>query len=223
KIRDEVYKKHNLIALDSHAIGPETSGWFRTEMTFEQLRGMKMRFFGLGAMVMQKIGVSTQLLAAADIYPALERGVIDATEFSMPAMDIRLGFYQIAKYNYFPGWHQQVSIQELLMNRDKWNALSKQNQRIIRVALGDAISHTYVETEAKNFGAMLEMRTKYGVKTMRWPDSTLARFEAAWKEVVAEMSAKDALFKKTAESYFSFRKKYKVWLDAQTLKATYLK
>ncbi|MCH8886345.1 MAG: TRAP transporter substrate-binding protein [SAR324 cluster bacterium] len=223
KLRDDIYKKHNLIAFDSFAIGPETSGWFRTEMTIDKLRGMKMRFFGLGAAVMQKMGVSTQLLAAADIYPALERGVIDATEFSMPTIDIALGFYQIAKYNYFPGWHQQTSVQELLMNRDKWNALSKQNKRILTNAAGSQVMYTYAETEALNFGAMLEMKTKYGVKIRRWPDSTLAKFEKAWVEVVAEKSATDPLFKKVADSYFSFRKKYKVWLDAQTLKPTYLK
>ena len=101
-----------------NATGPETSGWFRHEITsLDQLKGMKMRFFGLGAQVMQKMGVSTQLLAAADIYPALERGVIDATEFSMPDMDIKLGFYQVAKYNYYPGWHQPASVGELLMNK----------------------------------------------------------------------------------------------------------
>jgi TRAP-type mannitol/chloroaromatic compound transport system substrate-binding protein len=221
ELKDGIYKKHNLISFDSFAIGPETSGWFRTEMTIDKLRGMKIRFFGLGASVMQKLGVSTQLLAGADIYPALERGVIDATEFSMPTIDIALGFYQIAKYNYFPGWHQQVSVSELLMNRSKWNALSKQNKRIINVALGDSISHTYIETEAKNFGAMAEMSSKYGVKLRRWPDSTLKRFEQAWVEVVAEESAKDALFKKVAESFYAFRAKYKVWLDAQFLKPTY--
>lgn len=223
KLRDDIYKKHNLIAIDILATGPETSGWFRTEMTFEKLRGIKMRFFGLGAKVMQKVGVSTQLLAAADIYPALERGVIDATEFSMPAMDIRLGFYQIAKYNYFPGWHQNTSVSELLMNRDKWNALSKQNKRILTNAAGAQVAYTYAETEALNFGAMLEMKNKYGVKIRRWPDSTLAKFEKAWNEVVVEESAKDPLFKKVAESFYAFRKKYKIWLDAQTLKATYLK
>ena len=84
-----------------------------------------MRFFGIGAKVMQKLGVSTQQLAAADIYPALELGTIDATEFSMPAIDRSLGFYQIAKYNYFPGWHQQSTSAELLINMDKWNALPR--------------------------------------------------------------------------------------------------
>jgi TRAP-type mannitol/chloroaromatic compound transport system substrate-binding protein len=104
KLREEIYAKHGLTAIDCFCIGPETSGWFRKEVkSLSDLKGMKMRFFGLGAQVMQKLGVSTQLLAAADIYQALERGVIDATEFSMPMMDIKLGFHQIAKFNYFPG------------------------------------------------------------------------------------------------------------------------
>ena len=223
-LKQEIYDKHNLIAFDSFAIGPETSGWFKTEITsLEQVKGLKMRFFGLGAKVMQKMGASTQLLAGADIYPALERGVIDATEFSMPTIDIKLGFYQIAKYNYFPGWHQQVSVSELLMNKDAWNKLSKQHQATIKVALGESVMHTYAETEAKNFGGMAEMQQKHGVTVKRWPDETLAKFEKAWFEVVKEESAKDALFKKVADHFYDFRAKYKVWGDAQSLKGTYLK
>ena len=221
EIRSELYAKHNMVSIPNLAIGPETSGWFRKEVSVDDLKGMKMRFFGLGAKVMQKLGVSTQLLAGGDIYPALEKGVIDATEFSMPAMDISYGFYQIAKFNYFPGWHQQTSVSEFLMNKDKWEALSKAHQRMIRVALGHQVMYTYVETEAKNFGAMQEMGTKHGVKIKRWPDSALKLFESAWLEVVKEESAKDPLFKKTADSYFSFREKYKIWKDAQALKATY--
>jgi TRAP-type mannitol/chloroaromatic compound transport system substrate-binding protein len=222
ELKQAVYRKHNLFAINGFAIGAETSGWFRKPITdLKQLRGMKMRFFGLGAKVMQKMGMSTQLLAGADIYPALERGVIDATEFSMPTIDIKLGFYQIAKYNYFPGWHQQVSISELLMNKGEWDKLSKQNQRLISVALGHQVMYTYAETEAQNFTAMKEMSTKYGVKRMRWPDSTLKKFETAWFEVVKEESAKDPLFKKVADHFYAFRKQYKTWGDAQRLKATY--
>ena len=109
-----------------------------------------MRFFGLGAQVMQKLGVSTQLLAGADIYPALERGVIDATEFSMPNMDIDLGFHQVAKFNYYPGWHQQSSIGELLMNKAAFEALVDQNQAILEASCGWNIYVNYAETEAKN-------------------------------------------------------------------------
>ena len=223
ELEREIYAGHGIHEIDCLAIGPETSGWFKEEITdLEQLRGLKMRFFGLGARVMQKLGVSTQLLAGGDIFPALEKGVIDATEFSMPAMDIKYGFYQIAKNNYFPGWHQQVSVSHLLINNDKWKALSDQNQALIEIGAGESLMHIYAETEYVNPYAMVEMGEKYGVVTRRWTDDQIAVFEQAWRDVVAEDSAKDPLFKKVADSYFSFRKDYKKWGDAQSLNATYL-
>jgi TRAP-type mannitol/chloroaromatic compound transport system substrate-binding protein len=205
------------------AIGPETSGWFRDDIrSLNDLKGPKMRFFGLGAKVMQKLGVSTQLLAGADIYPALERGVIDATEFSMPNMDIDLGFYQIAKFNYYPGWHQQTSASELLMNKAAWEALPDPYQAMLELGAGESIHFTYVETEAKNPVAMNEMLEKYGVQNKRWTDEELAAFEQAWNEVLQEQSAADPMFKKVADSYLAFRRVYKTWGEAQALKATYL-
>ncbi len=219
----EIYAKHDIHQMDCFAIGPETSGWFKNEITdLEQLRGMKMRFFGLGARVMQKIGVSTQLLAGGDIFPALEKGVIDATEFSMPAMDIKYGFYQIAKNNYFPGWHQQVSVSQLLTNMDKWNGLPDKFKALLEVGCGDSIHNTYAETEYVNPFAMVEMGEKYGVITRRWKDDQIAVFEKAWNEVIAEDSAKDPLFKKVYDSYAAFRKAYAKWGAAQALKPTYL-
>ena len=92
--------------------------------------------------------MSTQLLAGADIYPALERGVIDATEFSMPNMDISLGFYQIAKNNYYPGWHQQVSIGELLANKGLHEKLSDSNKMLLDVGCKSNMIYEYAETEA---------------------------------------------------------------------------
>jgi TRAP-type mannitol/chloroaromatic compound transport system substrate-binding protein len=224
KIRNEIYGKHGLIAFNCFAIGPETSGWFKNEVkSLDQLKGMKMRFFGLGAQVMQKLGVSTQLLAGADIYPALERGVIDATEFSMPSIDQKLGFYQIAKNNYFPGWHQQVSVSELLMNKKAYDSLPKYYKKLLELALGEAVLHTYAETEWRNPAAMNENVAKFGVKNIRWNDEQLAAFEKAWNEVMGELSAKDATFKQIADSYTKFRKEYQIWGEAQALKATYLK
>lgn len=225
KIRDELYGKNGLVAFDSFCIGPETSGWFKSEIKggIESLKGIKMRFFGLGAKVMQKMGVSTQLLAGADIYPALEKGVIDATEFSMPTIDIKLGFYQIAKNNYFPGWHQQVSCSEILMNKKGFEALPKNYQKMVEIAAGESVAHTYAETEAKNPAAMLEMGTKYGVQTRRWGDADLAKLEQGWLDVLKEEAAKDPLFKKVADDYLEFRKTYRKWGDAQRLKSTYLK
>jgi len=224
EIQQKFYADNGIKQMDCFAIGPETSGWFRKEIKeLDELRGMKMRFFGLGARVMQKIGVSTQLLAGGDIFPALEKGVIDATEFSMPAMDIKYGFYQIAKFNYFPGWHQQTSVSQILINMDKWNGLTDSQRRVLEVACGESIHNTYAETEAVNPGAMVEMGTKYGVKTMRWRDDQLAVFEQAWLDVLNEDSAKDAKFKETADSYLAFRKSYAKWGAAQSMNATYLK
>jgi TRAP-type mannitol/chloroaromatic compound transport system substrate-binding protein len=168
ELQNEIYGGHGLIKIDCNATGPETSGWFREQVgSIDDLKGLKMRFFGLGAQVMQKLGVSTQLLAPPGIYPALERGVIDATEFAMPNMDIDLGFYQIAKYNYYPGWHQPTSIGELLMNKTAYEALPDAYRAMLEAACGWNIHVNYAETEAMNPAAMNEMLEKYGVNNVR--------------------------------------------------------
>jgi TRAP-type mannitol/chloroaromatic compound transport system substrate-binding protein len=221
QIYERIYTERGLKGLHCIAIAPETSGWFKFPVTsMDQLKGLKMRFFGLGALVMQKLGVSTQLLAGADIYPALERGVIDATEFSMPSIDESLGFQEVAKHNYFPGWHQQSSIGELLINLNQWKTLTKQQQRWIEVACVETMQWSFVRSEALQFPAMKRQQAK-GVTLHRWPDEILKAFEVKWLEVVAEQSAKDPLFKEISESYSAFRKEYKIWLDSQAMKATY--
>ena len=222
-IREEAYNAHGLTAVDMLCIGPETSGWFRKEYgSVEELRGIKMRFFGLGARVMEKLGVSTQLLAGADIYPALEKGVIDATEFSMPDMDIKYGFHQIAKFNYYPGWHQQISCSEFLMNKEKFDALPEEFKAMVEVAAGKQVIETYVATEFSNPKSMNEMLSKHGVTNKRWSDADLAVLESAWNQVLEEVSAEDELFAKASASYNEFRTLYKAWGDAQSLNSTYL-
>ncbi len=103
------------------------------------------------------------------------------------------------------------------------SALPKNYKKILQLGLGEAVLHTYAETEWRNPEAMNENATKYGVTNRRWTDDELAAFEKAWDEVLAEEIAKDATFKKVADSYLAFRKKYKAWGDAQAMKPTYLK
>lgn len=224
KLREELYNAHGVTALDSFCIGPETSGWFKEEITdpARQLRGLKMRFFGLGAEVMKKMGVSTVLLAGRDILPALRSGEIDAAELSMPMVDIDLRFHEAATYNYFPGWHQQVSCSELLMNEQRYDALPEAYRSMLKAAAAEQTTVTFAETEAENPAAMRKMKEQYGVEHPRWRDETLRRFEEAWQEVVAEKSASDAGFKRIADSYFAFRETYRIWGEAQAMKATYL-
>ena len=218
ELKEEIYAEHGLYPINCLSHAPETSGWFKKKInSVEELKGLKMRFFGLGAMVMSKLGVSTQLLAGGDIYPALEKGVIDATEFSMPTHDLSYGFYQLAKFNYFPGWHQQTSIGELLLNLEEWNKLSDTAKALITSACRDTVWWALVRSEAKQVPAMRELEKK-GVTFVRWSEEDLAKIEAAWDEVVAEQSAEDPLFAKIYASYKAFRDDYAIWRDNAYLK-----
>lgn len=210
---EEIYHEHNIHSVMCAVIAPEASGWFRKEInSVEDLKGLKMRFFGLGAKVMEKMGVSTQLLAGGDIFPALELGTIDATEFSMPAIDLNLGFYQVAKHYYFPGWHQQSTFFDLMMNKDNWDALSETQQAQIETMCGDNVRYGLAEGEAIQFSALKELQEEKGVTIHRWPPEILDQLHAAWEEVVAEQS-KDPDFKRVWDSLTAFREDYKLWGD----------
>lgn len=205
---------YNVHVIPCGIIAPETSGWFKNEINgLEDLEGLNMRFFGLGAEVMQKLGVSTSLLAGGDIFPALERGAIDATEFSMPRIDARLGFHNIAKYNYFPGWHQPATMFELLINKDRWDDLDEVAQNQIQIACMANITDNFAEGEATNFDAMQENVEKNGVTIKQWSPEMLDAFETAWVEVAAELAAEDAFFKEVWDNLQEFRAGYKVWND----------
>ena len=214
ELQDEMFAKHNIVAIPCGIHAPEASGWFRKEIkSVNDLKGLKMRFFGLGAKVMEQLGVSTQMLAPGDIFQALQLGTIDATEFSMPVLDQRQGFYQVAKFYYFPGWHQQASMFHLFINKAKWDTFTDQQKAILEVTCGDMIREVAALSEASQYKAMREMRDKNGVKIMRWSPEILKAYETAWNEVVAEESAKNPNFKKVWESYSKFRADYAIWRE----------
>ena len=208
---EQLYAPYNIIPINCGVHSPEGSGWFRKPInSMEDLKGLKMRFFGLGARVMEKMGVSTQLLAGGDIYPALELGTIDATEYSMPIIDLNQGFYQIAKHYYFPGWHQPSSLFELIVNKDRWDAMSETQRTQIRSVCGDNYRFGLGLAEAAQAKALTELKAK-GVIFHRWPDDILAKFREGWEEVAAEEAAKDENFKKVYASFTAFRDEYAVW------------
>jgi len=214
----ELHAKYNVEVIPCGVISPEASGWFRKEIkTLDDLKGLKMRFFGLGANVMQKLGVATQLLQAGEIFQALQLGTIDATEFSMPMMDLTLGFHQVAKHYYFPGWHQQATINELIISKKKWAEFSKTQKAIIQGACDATMLRQFAEGEAGQFKAMKEIQAK-GVTIHKWPKNFLDAFEKAWIEVAAEQVAKSPEFKKGWDSYSAFRKDYAIWKDMGYLK-----
>lgn len=215
---EEIYADSNIIGIHCGVIAPEASGWFRKEIkTVDDLKGLKMRFFGLGAKVMEKLGVSTQLLAGGDIFPALELGTIDATEFSMPAIDLNLGFYQVAKHYYFPGWHQQSTLFDLMINLDVWEGLDAQTQTQIRTICDANIAYGLAEGEAIQGKALAELRAK-GVTIHTWSPEMLAAFETSWNEVRDELVASDANFARVWESLAAFRAEYATWSELGYLK-----
>jgi TRAP-type mannitol/chloroaromatic compound transport system substrate-binding protein len=214
----ELYERHNIKSLPCAVTAPEAAGWFREPInTPEDLQGLTMRFFGLGAKVMEKMGVSTQLLAGGDIFPALELGTIDATEFSMPAVDLSSGFYQVASQYYFPGWHQQSTFYDLLINLDLWESLDESTQFKIETVCDANLAYGLAEGEYLQFSALQEL-VENGVSLNTLSDELLTALEAAWMEVVAEESAADEDFARVYESYAAFRENYKIWGDLGFLK-----
>lgn len=214
KLYQEMYDTagFNVKVLPCAIISPETSGWFNKPInSVEDLKGLKMRFFGLGGNVMQKLGVAVSLMPAGEIFQALEKGVIDATEFSFPAIDQKLGFYKVVKYNYYPGWHQQATILEMLINKDTWNSMTQSQQVLLEMATKANIMHTLAYCEAIQGDAIKENIENRGVKNMYWSEDMLKTFEQAWQEVVAEQTSQNPMFNKIWDDLSTFRSKYAYW------------
>ena len=218
QIFDELYARHNIKSVLCGITPPEASGWFKKEIrTVEDFKGLKVRYFGLGGRVLEKLGASTQLLAGGDIFPALELGTIDGAEFAMPAVDYDMGFYQVAKHYYFPGWHQQSTMYEVTFNLEKWNSLSATQKAQIEAVCGDNVRQGEAEGEALQFAALKKLQEK-GVILHTWPEPVLAALRAAWEEVAAEMSAEDPDFKRGYDSLQAFRRDYRIWRERGYLK-----
>jgi len=213
KLAEDIYHERNVHPLLCSTIGPETAGWYRKPITkLEDLKGLKIRFSGLGGMVLNKIGASATLMAGGEIFAALEKGTLDATEYSMPAIDEILGFYKVAKYNLFPGWHQPSTSTHLLINLDKWNDLSTADQTLFEMGCTAATMRAITRGESLQ-GAILNGFKEKGVTAAKLPDEVLRELQRVSAEVMKEESAKDADFKKVWDSQQAFHAEYQVWKE----------
>lgn len=211
KLMVDIYAKHNTYPILCSIIGPEAAGWFRKEIKGpEDIKGLKIRFAGIGGKVMQKMGASVTVLPAGEIFPALEKGAIDATEFSMPAIDEKLGFDKLVKNYYFPGWHQIYTAEHLLVNLELWNKTSKENKAAIETACTAGVARGLAKGEFAQIAALKSLKAK-GVMARKFPDSLLKSFEKATDEVMQEEASKDADFKKVYESQKAFEASFKDW------------
>jgi TRAP-type mannitol/chloroaromatic compound transport system substrate-binding protein len=214
KLYQDYYTKngYDVWAMPACVLSPETSGWFNKPInSVEDLKGLRMRFFGLGGKAMEKLGVSVSLLPGGEIFPALEKRALDGTEFSMPAIDQRLGFYKVVKYNYYPGWHQQATFLDLMINGKVWRGMTDQQRALIKMACMANLTNTLAHTEAIQGPVIRENVEKRGVTNKYWSDEMLAAFEKAWEEVATELAAQSPLFKEAYEDLQAFRKDYAYW------------
>jgi len=210
---------YNIKTVHCSALVPEASGWFREEIkSVDDLKGKKMRFFGLGASVMGKLGVEAQSMGLADTMAALNTGAIDSAELGFPFLDNLVGMHEHAKHYYFPGWHQQTSFLSLIFNLDTWNGFSNQERAIIETACEAQVLRTMAEGDAVQLEPLAKMQAENGVIVHEWPAEILAAYQSAWNEVVAEKSAANADFKRSWDSIAAFRANYNEWKNIGYLK-----
>jgi len=209
----KLYAKNNLYPLLGGNTNIQMGGWYRKPIeSLSEMQGLKMRIPGLGGEVFSKMGVNPVLLAAGEIYSALERGVIDATEWVGPALDLKMGFYKVAPY-YYSGWHEPGSVLELTFNQHKWNKLPGEHQTIIEMAASQMNADMASEFHFENMNALETLKEK-GVEIFTFPQDVIAAGKTALVDVLREQSALNRDFKEVAEDAGSFLRQSKAWSKA---------
>ena len=207
----EFYKGYNCLQIPAGNTGCQMGGWFRKEInTVADLKGLKFRVGGFAGAVLAKLGVVPQQIAAGDIYPALEKGTIDAAEWVGPYDDEKLGFYKVAKYYYYPGWWEAGPELDVLVNLKSWEALPKEYQAILEAACAEENVMMPAKYDALNPDALKRLIAN-GVKLRPFSNEIMAASYKAANEVYAETSAKNANFKKVYESMVKFRTDHVQW------------
>ena len=190
----------------------QMGGWFNKEInSFDDLKGLKMRMPGFGGKVLSKAGGTAVTVAGGEIYTNLERGVIDATEWIGPYHDYLMGFYQVAKYYYYPGWHEPGGVLEMIVNKDKFSELPSDLQEIIKKGIESLNIWMQCEFDSKNSIYLNKLLTEEKVQLRKFPNDVLDTFKSKTEEVIQEMVDTDSKSKKIFEAYNKFRNSFKDW------------
>ncbi len=211
EIAEDLYADWGVHVMLCGIIGPESAGWFREPVrTLDDIRGLKIRFAGIGGAVLQRLGASVTLLPGGEIFQALEKGAIDATEYSMPAIDQRLGFDRVARFNYFPGWHQPFTAFHLVVNPAVWAALSPAQRAVVETSCTAGVARNLAHGEAIQ-GAVLNRSRENGVQVESLPDDVLRELQRVTGEILEEEAAADADFRRVLSSQRAFSAEYQGW------------
>jgi len=216
ELLNEFYKSYNVTSFLAGNTGCQMGGWFRKEInTVDDLKGLKMRIGGFAGRVMQKLGVVPQQLAGGDIYPALEKGTIDAAEWVGPYDDEKLGFNKVAPHYYYPGWWEGGPMLLGIVNLDKWNALPKYYQGVIEQAGHYANNWMMAKYDQLNPPAMKKLLAG-GTKLHAFSPPIMQASLKATREVYAETAATNPNFKKVLDSMSNFQGNgYQWWQVAE--------
>jgi TRAP-type mannitol/chloroaromatic compound transport system substrate-binding protein len=208
---NEFYKKFNIYGMPGGNTGTQMGGWFRKEIkTPADLSGLKMRIGGLAGQVLQKLGAVPQQIAAGDIYPALEKGTIDAAEWVGPYDDEKLGFNKVAPFYYYPGWWEGGPALQFFINTEKWASLPKNYQALFQTAAGYVNGDMLAKYDARNPAAIRRLAQAGAQLRPFSPEIIDAAFKAS-SDLYAEISAKNENFKKLHDSYMAFRSEEYLW------------
>lgn len=207
----ELFKTYNIINFPGGNTGTQMGGWFRKEVkSLADLKGLKMRIPGFGGKIMAELGAVPQTIAGNDIYPALEKGAIDAAEWVGPHDDEKLGFYKVAKFYYYPGFWEPGPTLSFYVNLDQWNKLPKEYKSAFEVAAAEANLLMAAKYDAQNPPALNRL-IKSGAQLRIYPKDMLDAAYTVAEKLYAEESAKNPRFKKIFESWSRFRNDQRNW------------
>ncbi len=201
----EFYEKHNLMVFPCGNTGTQMGGWFKKEIkNIGDYDGLKMRIPGLGGKVVAAVGGTVVLLAGPDIYPSLERGVIDATEWVGPLYDFNLGLHQAAKYYYSPGWHEPSTNNEMSFNLKAWNSLPTDIQKMFEAVSYKMQAWSLGQFDARN-NEFMEKLVKYGTQFRQFPDDVLKALFKAAEKINEQVADSDPVARKVYDHYKNFQ------------------
>jgi TRAP-type mannitol/chloroaromatic compound transport system substrate-binding protein len=205
-------EKFNVIQFPAGNTGVQMGGWFNKEVkSLADMQGLKMRIPGLGGQVMDKLGVSVQVIAGGEIFQALQTGAIDAAEWVGPYDDAKLGFQNVSKFYYYPGWWEPGPSLETQINLDEWNKLPQVYQEILKTAAYEANLTMMARYDAKNPGALQSLLGESEVQMAPFPDDVMAASQEAAFELYDEFSASDSDFASIFKEWDAFRVAIQEW------------
>lgn len=211
ELLEEIYAERNIHPMLCSIIGPEGAGWFAEPIeSLEDYDGLRIRFAGIGGKVLEELGASVTMVPGGEIYQALERQTIDATEFSQPAIDKMLGLDQIIKNYIMPGWHQTLTTSHLLVNKDVWESLEPQTRALVEMGCEAATLKGFAESEFAQPTALRDYQEE-GVTAQTLPEPVLRELQDATNKVLDDIAAEDEMFRRVLTSQREFMEHHSIW------------